>query len=118
MKKIVLIPLLLIFVGLSSFEVPTQLLPTKLRVTVRDHLGNLVSGATVTLYRTEDNYRDNENPVQTGTTNEKGIVDFKDLETRSYFVDVRKGDMNNDGAGSKTSTLAPKKTNLVTIIIE
>jgi protocatechuate 3,4-dioxygenase beta subunit len=118
MKKTVLIAFLALGATLTSFDSPEQFLPTKLRVTVRDHMGNLVSGATVTLYRNEDNYRDNENPVQSATTNEKGYVDFKDLEPKSYFVDVRKGEMNNDGAGSKTSTLAPKKTNMVTIIIE
>ena len=118
MKK-TLIPILLIFL----FTVPAththaQVLKTKLKVSVRNDLGNSVKGAVVTLYKTQADYENNENAIQTGETDEKGCVLFKELEPVSYFMDARKGDQNNDGRGVQTTKLIAKKKNMVATIIE
>ncbi len=96
----------------------SQVLKTKLQVTVRNDLGNIVEGATVTLYKTQADYENNENPVQSGETDEKGRIIFKELQPVSYFMDVRKGDLNNDGRGVQTTKLIAKKKNIVATIIE
>lgn len=116
MKRIPIV-LLFAFILLTSFSsVP---LPTKLQVTVIDHLGNIVEGATVELYGTETDYRKEENPIQEAlTTDKKGRATFKDLEEQVYWLHVYKGDMNNDGAGVQTGALVPKKVNKVNVVIE
>ena len=52
----------IVLLAFSAFETQAQLLPTKLDVTVRNDLGNIVEGATVTLYATESDYDFEENP--------------------------------------------------------
>ena len=117
MRVIALLTVLLI--GASSFEsVENQLLPTKLRVTVIDGLGNFVEDASVSIYETEEDYRASKNPVASIKTDNKGRVTFKDLKTISYFIDARKGDMNNDGEGVKTAALSEGRINKVNTVIE
>jgi hypothetical protein len=120
-KKITLLALLTV-IGLSLFSFKTTtndgLLPTKLRVTVIDGLGNFVEGATVNLYYTDDDYRASENAIATEKTDEKGRVQFKGLEPISYFIDARKDDLNNDAEGVKTAPLEEGKLNKVNTIIE
>jgi hypothetical protein len=118
MKK-QLLPLLLVicFVALMP-ESNGQVLKTKLQVTVSNDLGNIVQGATVTLYRTQSDYENNENAVQTADTDEKGRILFKELLPVSYYMDARKGDLSNDGRGVQTTKLIAKKKNLIATIIE
>ena len=115
MKKA--IPLLFVFFLAASF-VPAHLIKTSLRVTVLNDLGNPIEGATVNLYDNEDNYKKSENPVATEKTNEKGYASFKELDTKVYFVEAEKGDMNNYGLGTKTEKLVEKRMNKVNVIIE
>ena len=115
-KHIFFLFFFLILVG-SGFTTK-EVIPTSLKITVRNDLGNLESKVIVTLYGSESDFQKEENPIQTGQTNEKGIVSFKGLESRVYFVTAVKGDMNNFGAGVQTSRLEAKKVNKVTIIIE
>ena len=118
MKKQIL-PFLLVFIFAAMANVcQAQVLKTKLQVTVRNDLGNVVQGATVTLYSTQADYESNENPVQSGETDEKGKIIFKELKPVSYFMDVRKGDLNNDGRGVQTTKLIVKKKNIIATIIE
>jgi len=117
MKKTLLPLLFTILIVSSSFQV--QLLPTTLKVTVIDNLGNIVKNAEVTLYSSEENYRNNENPVaETMRTDKKGRATFKKLKPKSYFIDARKGDKNNDGEGVQTSKLKEGKVNKVNTVIE
>ena len=116
MKK--LLPIL-VLVALTATSFQPKLLPTTLKITVIDNLGNVVKGAEVTIYRNEDNYRDSENPVQPQKfTDEKGRVTFKKLAPVSYFIDARKGDQNNDGQGVQTGKLKEGKVNKVNTVIE
>lgn len=98
-------------------QTDAQIIKTTLNLTVRDELGNTVEGATVTLYETEANYKEEKNPVVTGETDKKGVIKFKDLQAISYFVIVRKGDLDNAGAGEQISKLEAKKINKATVII-
>lgn len=119
MKYILFLVSALLLIGLFSFApAERQLLPTKLKITVIDGLGNPTEGATVTIYESEENYLKNENPVATAKTDNKGRAVFKDVKPVSYYVDARKGDMNNDGEGVKIAPLQEGRTNTVNTVIE
>lgn len=106
--------------SLSAFTFASKgIFGTGLRITVIDELGNPVEGATVRLFASDEDYRASENDVQDAqTSDEKGRVTFKELESRVYFIDARKGDMNNNGAGVQTDKLIDNRLNKVNIVIE
>lgn len=106
--------LVAVFLFLSGF----QLIKTTLNVTVRDELGNTVEGATVQLFETEEDYKEETNVAAEGQTDKKGYVKFKDLKDIAYFVIVRKDDKDNTGGGEKTGKLEAKRINKVTIVIQ
>ncbi|MBC7486373.1 MAG: hypothetical protein H7282_06455 [Cytophagaceae bacterium] len=114
MKKLTYV--LLVSIGLFSLT-SSQLLKTNLRITVRNELGNLESGATVAVYKTKEDYEKSTNPVALDKTNAKGIVTYEAMEAIVYYVTAEKGDRNNFGAGEKTEALAPNKMNKMTVII-
>ncbi len=96
-----------------------QLLKTSLQVTVRNELGNLQEGVDVQLYESAEDYNNNENAIgEKQITDSKGRANFKNLESKVYFVNAEKGEANNFGGAEKTETLAANKVNKVTIIIE
>ncbi len=120
MKKTQLV-LMMLTIGLlfySSSDLKAQPKKSKLMVTVLDGLGNIVEKATVTVYKSEEDYRNNSKSVATGTTDKKGRVKFKDLQPKAYYIDARFEDMNNDGKGVESGDLAPGKLNKVNIVIE
>ncbi|MEQ9229629.1 MAG: Ig-like domain-containing protein [Cyclobacteriaceae bacterium] len=117
MKKLLTIAAIGLFMILAN-DAQSQLLDTKLQVTVRNDLGNIVEGATVTLYKTMTDYENEENAVQSGTTDEKGRVKFTELASMAYFMHVKKGDLTNIGRGVQTSKLISKKKNMLNVIIE
>ena len=95
-----------------------QLMPTNLRVTVLDDLGNIQEDVEVTVYANEQDYRFETNPVAgPEVTDEKGRVTFKKIPPESYYILARKGEMNNDGKGVKTSRLDEKRVNKINIVI-
>jgi len=95
-----------------------EVIPTNLKITIRNDLGNLESDVTVTLYASQEDFQKEQNALLQGMTDTKGVVTFKDLQAKVYFVSAVKGDMNNYGAGVQTNQLEAKKVNKVTIIIE
>ncbi|AHM60004.1 hypothetical protein D770_08705 [Flammeovirgaceae bacterium 311] len=98
---------------------PSQIIKTSMRVTVLDELGNPVEGASVLLYGNEADYRSSKNPAAPkAVTNNKGIAKVNELEAKSYFIDVRKGDKNNIGGGIQTDTLQTSRINKINVIIE
>lgn len=101
----------------ASPEASSQTINAKLKITVLDDLGNLIEGAQVKIYASEDDYKASENAVATSTTDKKGRVKIKELQGKVYFVQVTKGDLKNDGRAVQTNTLT-KGTNRVNIIIE
>lgn len=120
MKKFNIILILCCVLILASFTTPIGLpLPTSLKITVLNELGNVEEGVKVTLYINDNNYKSEENPVsESQITDKKGRVTFKNLEPIIYFVNAEKGDKNNYGAGVQTDTLQEGRINKVNIIIE
>ncbi|WP_370089496.1 SpaA isopeptide-forming pilin-related protein [Ekhidna sp.] len=108
----------LLFGSLASNSAEAQILPTKLRITVIDGLGNFVEGATVSIYENEKDYLASKNAVQTLKTDNKGRVTFKEVKPMAYFVEAKFEDMNNNGEGVKTGELAEGKLNKVNTVIE
>lgn len=109
----------LLLLGALAFTSPAQILKTSLRITILNELGNPVEDAKVTLYPSEEDYRQETNPVMpTETTDRKGRVKFSGLEPTVYFVDATKEDMSNAAAGVQTDTLREGRINKVNIIIE
>ena len=100
---------------LSSEE---QLLPTRLRVTVIDGLGNFVEGGSVHIYEKKEDYIAGKNAVAMLKTDKKGRVTFKELKPISYFIQAVKGDMKNDGEGVVTAPLSEGRINKVNTVIE
>lgn len=95
-----------------------QLIKTTLHITVRDDLGNIVEGASVQLFETEDDYLKETNVATEGSTDKNGIVKFKDLKAIAYYVIVRTEDKDNSGGGERTAELEPRRINKVTIVIQ
>ena len=121
MKRIIQLSLTFSFlIFLMSFiQADKKYLPTSLRITVIDGMGNFVEGAKVTLYASEDDFKKSENPVQEAQlTDVKGRVTFRDLNPQVYYVDVVKDKMTNYGGAQVTSMLAEKKMNKVNIVID
>lgn len=114
MKKIIGLTFLIAFL-LSSFT--SQMIPTSAKITVRNELGALESGVTVTLYANKEDYEKNTNPVMTGKTDAKGLIYFQYLKQLNYYISAEKGDKNNFGAGEKLDSLTENRVNKVTIII-
>ena len=113
-----IISLVVLATLLVSATTAVGLLPTNLKITIIDELGNVVEGATVKLYETEEDYRADENAsFGPALTNEKGIVKFKELKPISYYIYVEKGDQRNDGAGVLTGELEEGKVNKVNVVI-
>ncbi len=118
MKKTIIFTLFIFSLIGTGFTIDNTTIATSLKITIRNDLGNIESGVTVTLYGSKEDFQKEENFIQQGQTNEKGVVSFKGLQAKAYFVTAVKGDMDNFGAGVQTGTLEAKKTNKVTIIIE
>jgi len=114
MKTRFILVTLIGFFALTAF----QIIKTSLNVTVRDEVGNTVEGATVQLFKTEEDYNKEENAVAEATTDKKGVAKLKDLEALPYYILVKKGDLNNFGGGEQTDTLQARRINQVTIIIQ
>ncbi len=116
-KKV--LPLFIVVCLLAVPLANAQFLPTNLRITVVDGIGNVVKRAKVTLYKTKKDYDDDRNAVAGPEyTDAKGIVKFKKLAPKAYYVRVVKGDRNNIGRGEKVDRLDEGKTNRVNIVID
>lgn len=114
MKNKILVSIIAICI-LCSFT--AQMIPTSLKITVRNELGALESDVQVTLYASKEDYEKSQNAVATGKTDSKGNVFFQYLTKLNFYVSAEKGDKNNFGAGEKIDNLAENKVNKVTIII-
>lgn len=118
MKRLILISLVSFLAFAQTQEATAQIFSTKLKITVLNDLGNVVEDARVTIYRNEADYIKETNAVQPyQLTDSKGRVTFKNLETRSYYVIVRKGDMDNSNGGEIISELSKGKVNKANIVI-
>jgi PKD repeat protein len=94
--------------------------PTALEITIKDNLGNAVSGATVKLYSSLTDWTNGTNQLLTTlTTNASGVVKFSPLSAIKYFWYVNSGCRNNFlGGSTTTNALTANITNTVTTIID
>lgn len=106
------------FIFFSFVNAPTQILNTSLTLTVRDELGNTVSGAEVRLFETEEDYLKEKNVAFSGVSDSKGLVKLKKLKAISYYVIASKGDKDNAGGGERIGALEEGKFNKATVIIQ
>ena len=109
--------LLIILVAFSISSFMIQEKPAKVKITVVDESNMVVKGATVILYGSSEDYKNEENAVISGTTNEKGYVQFKGLKPKVYFILVEKGDLNNNGGNVQTDKLDSKGKTRYEILI-
>lgn len=95
-----------------------QVLKTQLQVMVIDGDGNVVEGAEIKLYKSAEDFENTKPAIEPGFSNKKGKYRFKGLEPISYFIEVKKGKLDNSLGAEKTSELTKGKINLVNVIIE
>lgn len=117
MKKIIF-STLIILLTMVAFDAQSEVLPTNLKITILDNLGNPVADAKVSIYSSKDDYLNSKNAITQGVTNAKGIVKFKKLEPKAYYIEAVSGDKKNDGLGAATDQLQEGRTNLVNVVIE
>ncbi|MBX2945300.1 MAG: hypothetical protein KF725_05665 [Cyclobacteriaceae bacterium] len=117
MKKLLILFALVVFFPAFS-TVMEQIIKTQIHITVRNELGNTEAGVTVKLFEREDDYKEEKNAAAEGTTDDKGVVRFKDLKAISYFILAEKDGANNFGGGEQTGRLEAKKINKVTVVIQ
>lgn len=125
MKKLIFI--IVIFISLTiSFNsckkdtstTSTTPPPTQLQITVTDNLGNIVTGATVTLYSDKTDWQNQTNALYTAQTDANGKVTFSNLSTIIYYWYAQSGCKNNFYNGiCTTNPLTANITNTVTAII-
>jgi len=115
MKSKISVALLIVACMLCSFT--AQMIPTSLKITVRNELGAIESGVNVALYSNKEDYEKNANMVASGKTDNKGIVYFQYLKGLNFYISAEKGSRNNFGAGEKIDNLEANKVNKVTLII-
>lgn len=119
MKKVLMIAVVLLAVSVLYASGETnKVIPTMLKITVLDNIGNVVPGAVVTLYKTAGDYEKEINPVQSDTTNNRGKAFFKGLEPISYYMQVVEGDKSNIGGGEMTAELEEGRINKANVVIE
>src|SRR5688500_8660583 len=93
-----------VFIGCNNDD-DTITPDKKLEITVIDNLANVQSGASVTIYKTLNDWNNNTNPVQgTKTTGTDGKVLFTGLDAVQYYIWVEKGSLNNYSTGNMTTS--------------
>lgn len=118
MKKINI--LLFVFAAIVTFssckkEEKVKPAPTRLQITVRDELGNAVSGSVVKLYATETDWENETNQVgSTQVSDASGVVTFSDLSAIKYYWFAEKNCQNNANGG--VTTTAPLASNITTTV--
>lgn len=104
----------------STTQTVNIAVPTALEITVKDNLGNSVSGATVKLYSSLTDWTNGTNQLlTTQTTNASGVVKFSPLSSIKYYWSVTNGCKNNAyGSNTTTNVLTSNVTTSVTTIID
>lgn len=93
--------------------------PTSLELTLKDNLGNSVSGASVKLYSSESDWENETNQIgSTQTSDASGKVKFNDLSNIKYYWLAKKDCQNNvNGAVTTTSELTANTVNSLNVIL-
>lgn len=90
----------------------------KMKIFVVDENSAIIAGATVIVYGSFEDYKKEVNAIATGVTNKKGSVEFKNLEEKKYYLQVKKGDLNNNGGDNETDVLHLNGKNRFEIMID
>ena len=93
--------------------------PTALQITIKDNLGNPVTGATVKLYSSTNDWTNETNQLlTTQTSNANGVVTFSPLSSILYYWKVTSGCQNNFfGSNTTANALTANVTNTVTTVL-
>jgi hypothetical protein len=98
---------------------PVQPVQTSLELTLKDNLGNIISGAAVKLYSSQTDWNNGTNQV--GTTqfsDASGKVKFNNLSNIKYYWFAEKDCQNNvNGAVTTTSALTANVNNTLNVIL-
>ena len=113
MKKLSLLFFAFILVTLSSF----QLVSTQIKIQVLNNLGKPEWGVKVRIFKTEEDYNTDKNAIEEQFTDKKGHVNFKDLQTVSYYISASKDLKTNASNGVKSEILKEKMINKMTVVI-
>ncbi|WP_370089523.1 carboxypeptidase-like regulatory domain-containing protein [Ekhidna sp.] len=103
---------------LSSNHAKAQNSKTKLLITVLDVSGKLVEGATVSIYSSEEDYQSRTNKLIEGKTDKKGRFQYKGLDTKPYFLDIKKDNLKNSEQSANTGVLSEERFNKFLITIK
>ena len=110
--------LLILVLGLTITSFTTDIAKNvRAKIYVVNESNEIVEGAKVTLYKTHQNYKNETKPVASGKTNEKGFIEFRDLQEIVYYMHVIKGGLNNNGGSVQTDTLHIKGKNRFEVMI-
>lgn len=123
MKKFT--PLLFIVAAIVTFSSCTKKEeevkpdPTRLQLTVRDELGNAVTGSVVKLYASETDWENETNQIGTAQVSDaSGIVTFSDLSANKYYWLAEKDCKNNvNGSNTTATVLTSNITNTVNTVL-
>lgn len=96
MKNLFLFLLTMLVLGFTACVKVTDLPPTQLKITVVDNSGNVVQGASVTLYETQQDYLNSTHAVVSGVADANGNVYFTNLSPIVYYYYIESGSLNND----------------------
>lgn len=99
----------------ESIESPKT---TSLEITLRDDLGNLIQGATVKLYPSETDYKNQTNSLSVKTSNASGVVTFDNLTSIKYYFSADKDCLSNafGGVATASSLVLNQKNNSVCVL--
>ena len=85
----------IVFISAACEEIVKVDVDPQLQITVKDESDNIVVGAAVNLFDTEEDFLLNENEVKTKTTDAAGQVLFQGLDEEIYYFYAEKGELNN-----------------------
>lgn len=91
----------------------------QLEITVINPLDDFVSNAKVSLFQNENDWNNKANSVSEQSTDANGLVLFEDLEERTYYFLVQKGELNNMESASYIDTPLEinVKAQVITVIL-
>lgn len=119
MKKSILILMVIITLAIPSSCKKDEPTPTSLELTLKDELGNIVSGAAVKLYSSQTDWNNGSNQVgTTQTSNAAGVVTFTNVSNIKYYWFAEKDCKNNVNGGiASASALTANTINTFNIVL-
>lgn len=119
MKTNILVLMAIICLAIPSSCKKDEPAPTTLELTLKDELGNIVSGASVELYSSQSDWNIGSNQIgTTQTSNSAGKVTFTNVSDIKYYWYAEKDCKNNvNGAVTSANALTANMNNTFNIIL-